>query len=282
MKLHRFDDANQFYTRVKDYLLNHEVHHCLLLGIIDTLIHYPERYNCQPYLAAVEVEDNVVAVAIKTAPYKLVLSKIKDFGAVEAIARDLQSNQEPLPGVSGLTAEAKAFAEAWQTLTDQSYQPGLQMRIHQLHAVQSVPRSSGYLRQGNESDRALLLQWYEAFELEVFGTKQGNAERIIDHQLKQNTVYLWQDPIPVSMVGCARSTPNSKCIGPVYTPPEYRKKGYATSCVADLSQMLLDRGSQFCCLFTDLANPTSNHIYQTIGYQPIDDWNEYIFGGKSQ
>ncbi|BAY85818.1 GCN5-related N-acetyltransferase [Calothrix parasitica NIES-267] len=63
----------------------------------------------------------------------------------------------------------------------------------------------------------------------------------------------------------------------VYTPPEYRKKGYASACVAGLSQTLLGEGYKFCFLFTDLSNPTSNKIYQKIGYQPVADWNNYSF-----
>jgi predicted GNAT family acetyltransferase len=49
--------------------------------------------------------------------------------------------------------------------------------------------------------------------------------------------------------------------------------------VAALSQQLLDAGWEFCALFTDLANPTSNSIYQRIGYRPVADFDEYIFGG---
>lgn len=63
----------------------------------------------------------------------------------------------------------------------------------------------------------------------------------------------------------------------VYTPPELRRRGYASACVAALSQLLLDAGWKFCCLFTDMSNPTSNHIYQQIGYTPVCDFNEYIF-----
>jgi predicted GNAT family acetyltransferase len=63
----------------------------------------------------------------------------------------------------------------------------------------------------------------------------------------------------------------------VYTPPEYRRRGYASASVAALSQSLLNQGHQFCFLFTDLANPTANHIYQDIGYQPVGDWHQYSF-----
>jgi predicted GNAT family acetyltransferase len=60
-------------------------------------------------------------------------------------------------------------------------------------------------------------------------------------------------------------------IGPVYTPPEARNRGYASALVAAISQAQLDAGRRFCFLFTDLANPTANHIYQAIGYEPVRD-----------
>jgi uncharacterized protein len=79
------------------------------------------------------------------------------------------------------------------------------------------------------------------------------------------------------MASFSGATPNGIRISPVYTPPEHRRKGYAISCVATLSQMLLDKGNKYCFLFTDLANPTSNSIYQKIGYQPICDFSNYWF-----
>ena len=73
-------------------------------------------------------------------------------------------------------------------------------------------------------------------------------------------------------------TPNGTRVGPVYTPPEHRGHGYASALVAAASQAQLDEGIQFCFLFTDLANPTANHIYQAIGYEPVSDIDVYVFG----
>lgn len=277
MKLHRFEDASQFYEKVKDYLLNYEAHHCLLFGIIDTLIHYPQRYDKNPYLASVEDGGKVIAVAVKTAPYAAVLSKVEDFGAIEAIASNLQAQKEPLPGVNALTEEALAFAQTWQKLTGEPYEIKMQMRIRQLQTVESIAKSSGYLRLANESDRQLILEWYKAFELDALGENHEQSDRIVDYHLKQNHAYIWEDKIPVSMVFAGGSTPNGKRITAVYTPPEHRQKGYATSCVAALSQKLLDSGCKYCFLFTDLANPTSNHIYHKIGYRPVSNWSNYSF-----
>jgi predicted GNAT family acetyltransferase len=84
--------------------------------------------------------------------------------------------------------------------------------------------------------------------------------------------WLWEDGgAPVSLVGGGSRTPNGVRIGPVYTPPEQRGRGYASSLTAAVSQRLLDEGRRFCFLYTNLANPTSNRIYLTIGYRPVAD-----------
>ena len=79
------------------------------------------------------------------------------------------------------------------------------------------------------------------------------------------------------MCGVGGPTPNGIRIGPVYTPPEFRGRGYASACVAAASQLQLDAGRRFCFLFADLSNPTSNHIYQEIGYEPVGDVDRYVF-----
>ena len=92
-------------------------------------------------------------------------------------------------------------------------------------------------------------------------------------------MFIWEDGgQPVCIAGFSGPTPHGIRIVSVYTPPELRGRGYASACTAALSQHLLDQGREFCFLFTDLSNPTSNHIYQEIGYRPVGDVDEYAFG----
>ena len=79
------------------------------------------------------------------------------------------------------------------------------------------------------------------------------------------------------MAGVGGLTPHGIRIGPVYTPPELRGHGYASNLVAGVTQRQLDAGRDYVFLFTDLANPTSNKIYQDIGYQPVNDIDEWDF-----
>ncbi len=120
------------------------------------------------------------------------------------------------------------------------------------------------------------MHWYEAFSVEALGSVES-VERLVDRHLQQGTAYLWENETPVSMASRVGITPNGARVSLVYTPPEHRRKGYCSTCVAALSQTLLNQGYRYCFLFTDQANPTSNHIYQAIGYQPVGDWHEYSF-----
>ncbi|MGH7999452.1 MAG: GNAT family N-acetyltransferase [Brasilonema sp.] len=286
MKVNRFEDASQFYERVKNYLLQHEALHNVLLARCNALIHNPERFDEKPYLATVEVDGDIVAVAMRTPPRNLLLSKIQDFGVIEAIcaersseaiAQNLHLIQEFLPGINAPTAEAKAFAEAWHSLTGQSYHLKMALRAFQLEQVQAIPKVTGNLSIASESERQILIPWFEAFALEALGSVEPGVEPTVERHLQRGSAYIWKDETPVSMACHIRVTPNGAGISLVYTPPEYRRKGYASACVAALSQTLLNQGYRYCFLFTDLANPTSNHIYQAIGYKPVGDLYDYSF-----
>lgn len=277
MKLHRFQDASLFYTKVKNYLLNDEILHNLQLGVSNTLINHPNRYKIKPYLAVVEQYRNIIAVAMMTLPYNLLLSQIKDLKAVDLIAQDLQQNYELLTNINAPVIEARAFAEQWCLLTGKSYKLKVPLRIFKLEQVEFFSRVKGNFRLATKNDKELLKCWHDAFCLEALGSIESDSESWVETRLQQGTAYLWQDEIPVSISCSTRFTPNGAGINMVYTPPEYRKRGYASACVAALSQTLLNKGYKFCFLFTDLSNQTSNKIYQQIGYKPVADWNHYSF-----
>ncbi len=104
----------------------------------------------------------------------------------------------------------------------------------------------------------------------------SNRER---GESRDSDLFLWQDGEPVSMAAKARPTRHGTTVILVYTPPALRGRGYATACVASLSQTLLDSGRLFCTLFADRANPISNHLYERIGYRPIGSFTELTFHG---
>ncbi|MHC0064682.1 GNAT family N-acetyltransferase [Nostoc sp. UIC 10890] len=278
MQLNRFDKIQEFWHCTQAYLLQHQVENNVLLSILHTLLHNPERYLGKPYLAIVQTSGEIVAVAIRTPPQKLILSKAQNIDALRLIAQDLR--QEQLPGSMGLATEAEIFSQTWQALTGEFYQRSVVMKIYQLTAVQRVSTARGYLRLATEGDRSLLIKWLSAFLSEIDEAVSEDVEYQVDNRLKQQNIYFWVDSTPVSVASSKQVLPTIGRINLAYTPPEYRRKGYATACVAALSQKLLDQGCRNCFLIADLANPTANHIYQAIGYCPICDWHEYSFTSK--
>jgi predicted GNAT family acetyltransferase len=140
-------------------------------------------------------------------------------------------------------------------------------------------------------DRDLVLQWWIAFAEEVLhegGPGRENAEAMVEQRLAApgRGFLLWEDGGDVvSLAGWGGATPNGIRIGPVYTPPDLRGHGYATALTAELSQRLLDGdlfdgGRRFCFLYTDLANPTSNGIYERIGYVRAAESAEIVFESR--
>lgn len=283
MQLRRFEQAAEFYEQVEVFLLAHEAEHCLMLGICSTLMKN-NTYQFPPYLAYVEDSGQIVAVVMRTPPYNLILSNSFDERAIPFVADDVRKIYESLPGVMGSKSVSRAYAEHWAEMTGHPYRLNMQERIYRLEKVNPVNNVPGEYAPAKEIHRELLIQWFMDFSAEALdGLSREDAERQVNLRLTRPSelsgLRVWVDGGKVvSFAGYGGYTPHGIRIGPVYTPPELRGKGYASACVAALSQEMLDRGRTFCFLFTDLKNPTSNHIYQNIGYEPISDVDEYRFG----
>lgn len=281
MHVTRFTEVAPFYQRAAPFLLAHEAAHNLILGLCADIQSNPARYTQPPYMAVVEEAGVIVQAALMTPPHNLVLSQRAAAGALELLADDIRSFTALPPGVSGPLAESTAFAALWARQTGVTAQLHRALRIYQLTAVIPVAGIAGTMCMATNADRALLLAWFAAFEHEALGEHDpASLDRRLDAFLDSNLrgLMLWIDNAqPVAMAGYSGPTPNSMRVVAVYTPPEQRRHGYASALVAALSQRLLDQGRQFCTLFTDLSNPTSNRIYQQIGYQPVIDVNEWRF-----
>ncbi len=274
MQLKRFHNVQDFWLEAKAFLLQHESEHSWLIGNIQTLLHHRDRYPERLHLVTVQDNASILAAAVQIPPHKLLLSKAQNLDALTVIAQDL--SLKLLPGVAGLAAEVATFVQRWRTFTDQIGQQTEVMQIYDLTSVLPVPPVDGILRLATEADRPLLMKWIPAFFSEVVEMVHDPVEQILESGLKHQDFYLWEDGTTVALAAGKRFDQIAR-IGLVYTPPEHRQKGYATACVASLSQSFLAQGYRRCFLFADLAHPTSNSIYQKIGYRPVSHWQEYCF-----
>ncbi|WP_054710314.1 GNAT family N-acetyltransferase [Bacillus sp. JCM 19041] len=151
----------------------------------------------------------------------------------------------------------------------------MQQRIYALTKVERLIQTNGVLRKLEEKDIVLVSMWIADFQTcvtpgETIQLKK--AKKVAQQQFQKNGLYLYEiEGKAVSMANTTRPINKSITVNLVYTPSDRREKGYASDCVAALSQLCLDQGYDSVLLYTDLSNPTSNHIYQQIGFKPVAD-----------
>ena len=269
----RYDDRSAFLAAAGSFLAAREAEHNLILGIAGAPPSLPEE-EVPPLLATVTGDEGaVVAAAIQTPPPNLILSEADDHSAPTRLADALRDAN--LPGAVGPPDVVRAFAERWTAATGAGWEVRREERIYRLREVAMPASLAGEPRLATGDDRDQIRGWILEFRSEVMDEAEaGLIERALDAWERGNGRRFWFWEVagrPVSMVGAGGRTPNGMRIGPVYTPPADRRRGYASQLTAWVSQAMLDEGRRYCFLYTDLGNPTSNHIYQVIGYEPVTD-----------
>lgn len=279
LSLFRQPTGAAFLQVAEEILQRDEVANNLIYGIALRLVAEPERFDLSPYLATVHDDHAMICAALMTPPHRLVLfaQPAATPAAFHLLIDDLWGDGWQVPGVNAPKPLAQTFAAAWQAMTGQHAQVDGELRVFELRSVRWPPMPTGYIRRALPEDEPLVWQWYCDFISEAVPNDPMPSRPNVRRSLTQGNIFLWDDGGPVCLVARGRALPHGYSVGPVYTPPALRGRGYAAACTAAASQALLDAGAQFCTLFTDLANPISNKIYQRIGYRPVCDYTEYTF-----
>jgi predicted GNAT family acetyltransferase len=228
------------------------------------------------YAAVLDAAGAVVGAAMRTPPHQVALSSMP-FAAVAPLVEALVAACPDAAGVSGMVAEAEAFANVWTARTGSRFSVERRQRLYRLDAVVAPAAPPGAWRLAGPADRDLLVAWIEAFEVETGVGGGGGARRNVEARIARDLAFVWVDGATVSFVGTSPAAGGVVRIGPVYTPPDRRRRGYAAALVAAVSRRALDGGAKLCALYTDLANPTSNSIYMAVGYRPVGDVTAYRF-----
>jgi predicted GNAT family acetyltransferase len=282
MDVARLADPRAFLELARPLLSDAEARHNLMLGLAGTLVAQPEVYpEFRLWIAADAGRPR--AAALRTPPHNLVIADASDRVALEALLGAVLEDEDELPGLVANTPTVDDATEIWMSLTGAVVGLRFGQGVFELTQVADVPHPEGGTRAVESEDRDLALGWIEAFSVEALRHQPLDRERLrhaVDARLGREDagVWLWEvEGTPVSLAGFSGPTTTGIRIGPVYTPPEHRGRGYATALVANLSRELLGRGYRACFLFTDLSNPTSNAIYERIGYRRVADAYEVQF-----
>jgi hypothetical protein len=276
-QIKRFDTAGDFLEAVGGQLYARASVNNLMLGICERLVAEPTAYT-DPFFAVVSDSRGVsLLAAVMTPPHNLILAEGEDFEAgLPALIEYLKANGISPPGVIGPVHAAEAFFDRWTEAAGSGGRVAMYQRVYELRQVYSPKLPPGDFRIAHAEDCSLIAGWIHDFELEALEKDHPVKREWAEGLIEQGKVFIWEDDgQPVAMAMKSRPLKNSATVSGVYTPPEHRRKGYATALVARLSQHLLDMGYSFINLFTDLENPTSNAIYQKIGYRPVTDFRSY-------
>lgn len=267
------DDPSRVLAEAHGFLASEPVQHNVILTLLHTRVAHPEpgRYWT--------VRDGSEAVGV------VFQSPLTFFATVtpmppEATAAAVDAVADAgvaLPGVMGDAATAARFAGQWTERHKSGARPQGGQRIYELQTLVPVSGVSGALRLAAAGERDLMIDWMRAFEGDTREDPPNpEIEIMVDRRLAAGQLWLWEDGGPVSFAGASEPVEGVARVGPVYTPPELRNRGYAGACVAALSQRIVGGGSR-AILYTDLANATSNSVYRKLGYRAVAEVLRYRF-----
>jgi RimJ/RimL family protein N-acetyltransferase len=274
-------DLDVFLARAGEFLRSRPAMHTVPLSVTDTLrrrgIHgFGEGV---PVFGFLEREGTVRAAFFRTPPYRLNVTPLSGEEA-DALAVRLAEEAHSPPGVFGDRATVAAFAEAWQRRTGATVSQRSRERLYRLHLLTPPePAPPGRARIATGADREGLARWHDEFAAAIGEGASRDGGAWADDRIAYGGVTLWETPdgTPVAMAGVTPLIAGQIRVAPVYTPAPLRGRGYAGAATAEVSRAALAAGAEEVLLFTDLANPTSNGLYQRIGYRPVSDFATYDF-----
>ncbi len=287
MKVIDYFSANDFLAAAGSLFRSDEVRYGLIYSIARRVAVNPRYYGAEnPWFCLISDDTDIAALAWRTPPYLVGLAwhagNVEE--AISLLIKSVRNHWQVIPGVTGHREVTDLFAKKWSISFKTPIQSIQSQRTYRLDAINRISPAPGSLRLATLEDKELVFKWTRAFGSDTNQVSdRENPERLIIQSIESGEIYLWEDAgQPISMAAKTRPTDHGMTVGRVYTPPELRRKGYATSCVTGVCREILKNGYDFCTLYTDLSNPTSNSIYMKIGFRPVCDSAQYTFSNTNQ
>ncbi|SDN45178.1 hypothetical protein SAMN05518871_105174 [Psychrobacillus sp. OK028] len=274
MNFQHYEKVDKFASRVTPFLEKNQDKFSLFLGVLESI---KAGVYDNPYMATIEENGQILAIFQMTPPHPLNIIFVDEnqiSTSTNICINELITHAVPVESIISVKEWAVLFANKWQEKTGGSYSLLMDQGLYRLDQVEeTLEMSSGMWRYATENDALLIEKWYAQFEQDAGLSSSAPVEikKRVKSMLERQEVFLWEDHGEVvSMMKKARPTANGITVSLVFTPPEKRRKGYGRTMVAAVSKELL-KEFEFCVLYTDMLNPTSNKIYQEIGYKKLVD-----------
>jgi GNAT superfamily N-acetyltransferase len=265
------DAVDEFLSVAGEFLRAERARNTVALTVTEAMRADPTLYD-SPLFGWLPGDAGLGGAFMQTPPFPAFLTAMTEAAAI-ALADELAAVRPDLPGVNAEEPAAWAFAGVWRERTGKDSTVLRRSRLFRLGELAwPSPMPDGASRLATTADRDLLLAWMGAFASDIGERIQQDHSRAIDSRIGYGGFTIWEvGGVPVSMAGVTRSVGGMIRVGPVYTPPEQRGRGYGGAATSAVSEDAVNRGIAEVLLYTDLANPTSNALYQRLGYQPVED-----------
>jgi GNAT superfamily N-acetyltransferase len=275
MEVRVTSDPQAFEQTVFPFLQQDPVLHTIIMSNVHERAIGTAPAESEPsYFVSVHDPD-VVGVAMRTPGRGVYLGALQE-DLAEPIADAYADVLPELPGVAGDRPAARRFAQRWVERRGGSLTETRGTRLHKLIDLAPLAAQGG-ARPMRADDVDLVAAWGDGFAAEIADEIATDNNGWAEQRLEEGTLWIWEaNGEPVSMVGYHLPLFAVCRVGPVYTPPEHRRHGYAGALTSHVSELILADGNQ-ACLYTDLANPTSNKIYHQAGYRPVADFVDVDF-----
>ncbi len=266
---------DDFLRTAGEYLRSDPVGNTVPLTVLEALRQSgPDRYgDLPPVFGWHEPETGGIDAAfLQTPPFPVLLTSLPGGSAGSFVG--LLTGGTVLPtGANVAGSDEAAIVSAWVAATGGSTSVHMRSRLFRLAGLEPPdPLPPGAARVAGQDDTDLLVDWSTAFVAETGSGGGGDQRKGVADRLSYRGFMLWEtDGVPVAMAGLTRNVGGVVRVGAVYTPPGHRRRGYGGAVTTAVSQAALDGGAAEVVLFTDLANPTSNALYQRLGYRPVGD-----------
>ncbi|TQM30831.1 GNAT family N-acetyltransferase [Nocardia bhagyanarayanae] len=277
MRIEITEDAVAYRAATESFLSRDLLRHTVIATGVANHVEGRQAADGRSRFLSVRAADGaVVGVAMRAGGREVYLGELPT-ASLRAVAEAFAAVAPDNTGVEGIVADAEAFAEHWCALRGTARRELFRTRLFRLGELRFPAAVAGAPRRAMGRDVELCAEWSEAMHTESALPPPFPSPSVIRARIAAGRWWLWEvGGRAVSLVAHQIPVGGWARIGPVYTPPAERGHGYASALTAHVSHTLRRNGLDVC-LFTDLANPTSNKIYRAIGYRAVHDFANYVF-----
>lgn len=279
MKLEIYTDRHKFYYENIEWLQKEEALNNLIIANMVEALNLEDTKDWT--YGRVTKKKQVELIFLRRPPFLLLMyspTKNQSDELYEFLAKKTYKIIPNLPGVNSEVNIAQKFARSFAKQAKKKIQIEKKLCILKLDELNPINLAQGVFRKAKKEDLETIITFFDEFYEESLGHKKEKLEIEEESKKYLQDIYLIEkDGEIVSQALEKRKLSNGGCVSGVYTKKTQRGKGYAATCVYNLSKKMLDEGGKYCVLYTDAANPISNHVYEKIGYKKISDQIQLMF-----